>query len=214
MDKNQKLKRYCDAMAKRVEATPEERKQLPNAKELCKQLELSHTIADLAWYGDERNPAGVLPGSVSLPEDTDAAGAIVVELRTGVYQGKVNRDPSLDGTRKQSWGMIAVICGISEHRVSNLFSVAANLSREGLRKGAGGAFLQKDPRFYAGTMKGIGVEDVAPKKLTDTQRNELRAEAIKPDSKVTSVLPAKVNALRGKAKRRAQKATTAKKANA
>lgn len=152
---------------------------------------LSHAQADLAWYGDKRNPNHVTPGSVKLPQvpEKDAPGyevalrkqgLVVAELRAGTH--------TKFKEQKLSWGQIAVVCGTSESHVRRAFT-ATGLDSKGTRKGKGGRWLSDEPRYYVGNRKGIGVEHARPKSLNPTEVARTAGEA-------KTILPAKVEALR------------------
>lgn len=170
---------------------------------------LSHAQADLAWYGDHRNPQYVEPESVTLPvlpskgEDgyevaLRRQGLVVAELRKGLH-------PKHEGN-ELSWGQIAVVCGTSESHVRRAFT-ATGLDSKGTRKGRGGRWLSDEPRFYLGNRKGIGVEHARPKSLDPN-------EVARTSDKAVSIIPKRVEALRaevGGKVRTAAKATRARK---
>lgn len=194
------LKRYCDLMA-----------DGKGTKAALEATGLSHAQADLAWYGDPRNPNHVVPNSVKLPEvpDKDSDGYIVALRRRGlmVAEMRVGEHTSHKG-KLLSWGQIAVVAGLTESAVRAAFK-ATGIDSAGTRKGRGGRWLSDEPRFYTGNRKAIGVEDAAPRRLNPTEVMATSGEA-------KSVLPAATQKLRtqlrGKAKARARKATTARKA--
>lgn len=189
------LKRYCDLMA-----------DGKGAEAALESTGLSHAQADLAWYGDERNPQHVEPGSVKLPavppKGDDGyevafrrAGHIVASLRIGEH-------PDFEG-QKLSWGQIAVVTGKPESWVRRAFT-ATGIDSKGTRKGKGGRWLSDEPRYYLGNRKGIGVEDAQPKRLDP---NKVAQNA----DKAKSVLPGKVQALEASLAEGVRKATRASK---
>jgi hypothetical protein len=196
------LRQYCDMMAAGK-----------GAKVALEATGLSHAQADLAWYGDPRNPNHVERGCVPLPlPDSKADGYEVALRRAGlvVAQLRSGEHPKAKGER-MSWGQIAVMVGKPAATVERYFTFATGLSPDGMRKGKGGRFLAGEPRYYVGNRKGIGVEHERPRSLDP---NKVAKEA----DTATSILPTTTKRLatqlRGKAKQRARKATAAKKAAA
>jgi len=169
---------YCDLMA-----------EGKGTKVALEKSGLSHAMADLAWYGDKRNSKHVEldPQFVTLPEA--AQQVRVLEMRSA---------------QKLSWGVIAVITGKPESWVRNTFGKAAGVSSEGTRVNKGGRFLEREPRFYLGNRKGIGVEDPKPRLLNPT-------EVAKNADDAKSVLPAKLAIARKGTAARVRKATKDKK---
>lgn len=190
------LAAYCDLMA--------DGKGAPAALEATG---LSHAQADLAWYGDERNPQHVKPNSIKLPDvpakgddgyevQFRRAGLVVAELRAGEH--------ATYPEHKLSWGQIAVVVGKSESWVRRAFT-ATGLDSKGTRKGRGGRWLADEPRFYTGNRKGIGVEDAQPRRLDPRQ---VMATA----DKAVSVLPKRTEAIRSELGGKVRKAARATKA--
>jgi hypothetical protein len=170
---------------------------------------LSHAQADLAWYGDKRNPNHVTPGSVKLPPVPEKGddgyevalrmqGLVVAELRAGAHA----KFPE----EKLSWGQIAVVCGTTESHVRRAFT-ATGLDSKGTRKGRGGRWLSDEPRYYVGNRKGIGVEDAQPKRLNPVEVARTAADA-------QSVLPKRIATLKQQVSGNVAKATRARKGTA
>jgi AraC-like DNA-binding protein len=200
------LATYCDMMA-----------DGKGAKRALEATGLSHAQADLAWYGDSRNPNRVEPKSVVLPPlpgskepgyevALQLRGLIVAELRAGTHPLCVKRQGE-----QLSWGQIAVVVGLPASTVERYFKAATGLSADGMRKGHGGRYLGDEPRYYTGNRKAIGVEDPNPKRL------DIKALQATADT-VTSVLPSTTKRLatqlRKPKKRSAKRASAAKKAAA
>jgi hypothetical protein len=192
------LGRYCDLMA-----------DGKGAEAALEATGLSHAQADLAWYGDERNPQHVKPNSIKLPEVPSKgddgfevqfrrAGLVVAELRAGEHKQHPDQ--------KLSWGQIAVVCGKTESWVRRAFT-ATGIDSKGTRKGKGGRWLSDEPRFYLGNRKGIGVEDAQPKRLDP---NQVAASADKAKTK----LPELTSGLRAELGGAVRKATRARKSTA
>lgn len=176
------IQRYCEGMANHE-----------GSKNLLKETGLSHAQAGLAWYEHDLNPNRVERGCVeATPEN-------VVLLRAGTH-------PDFEGVR-MSWGYIMVACDRGETVVSNLFGVGSGIAREGTRSGKGGAFLNKEPRFYLNANKRAGVEDVKPRLLDP---NEV-AKASKDYEPKLPVIAKKVKAAKGRAAKRARAAANAAK---
>lgn len=189
------LARYCDLMA-----------DGKGAEAALEATGLSHAQADLAWYGDERNPQHVVPNSIKLPEVPHKgddgyevafrrAGLVVAELRAGEHTAHPDQ--------KLSWGQIAVVTGKTESWVRRAFT-ATGIDSKGTRKGRGGRWLSDEPRFYLGNRKGIGVEDAQPKRLNPD-------EVARTSDKATSKLPKLTEGLRAEVGGKVRKATRARK---
>jgi len=189
------LKAYCDMMA-----------EGKGAVVALEATGLSHAQADLAWYGDERNPQHVVPNSVKLPDipDRDDAGYEVALRRRGLVVADLRTGEHPKASGPLSWGQIAVVCGVSESAVRKAFT-ATGLDSKGTRKGRGGRWLSDEPRYYLGNRKGIGVEHARPKSLDPN-------EVAKTANTATSVLPKRTEAMRAELGGKVRKATRARKA--
>lgn len=191
------LTKYCDLRFKGI-----------GTAEALEQAGVGHVQADLAWYGDTRNPNHVPAKSVPLtmPDADDPQveskktriGLVIAELRIG--------DHAKFKGQKLSWGQIAVVTGLTESAVRRAFK-ATGVASEGTRKGRGGRFLNAEPLFYTEARKGIGVESEAPRKLDP---RKVAAEAA--DAK--SVLPTATKRLRTQLARKAKGTKVTPKAEA
>lgn len=193
------LTTYCDMMA--------------NGKGAVAALEatgLSHAQADLAWYGDARNPQHVVPNSVKLPPvPGKAEPGYEVAMRQAGLAVATLRSGEADGTR-YSWGQIAVLCGVPESAVRRYFK-ATGLDSAGTRKGRGGRWLADEPRYYTGGHKGVGVEDAAPRKLNPAEVAAKADQYVSVLPKATAQLKAQLGgAVRTAAKKQASKRQHAK----
>lgn len=193
-DRAKALARYCDLKA--------EGKSNDDALEASGMA--NHAAADLAWYGDSRNPNAVPVGVITLPavpakdepgyeSALNRRGLVIAELRIGEHAKFVGQ--------KLSWGQIAVICGITESAVRKAFT-ATGVASEGTRKGRGGRFLNAEPRLYLGNRKGIGVEDAKPRAIKPD------AAFMKASQEAKSVLPTATKRLKSALAKKA--GTTAK----
>lgn len=163
---------------------------------------LNHAQAGLAWYADERNPKGIVPGSFTIAGMTDAEAAKTVGLlRAGLHPKAMDR--------KFSEGDIMILCGSNEPQghgaltagaVRRLFGAATGLAFEGTRIGRGGRFLQSEagPIAYDGNRKSIGVEAPKPRSVSV---KELQATKDTVTSKLPTVLKAKTTAARSRARK-------------
>jgi hypothetical protein len=194
------VKIYCDAKA----AGKSNQEALDAAKAAAGEVGIGHSICDLNWYADPRNPAVVkpIPGGVPVAQHGDAA----VALRGGAgWVGHYEGVPL-------SWGKITIALGLftygdlksPEGKVSTLSSQASGLAREGQRIGRGGRHLSNDPALYVGNHKSIGVEDPKPRSV---DREALKAGADTYTSKVKAIAAKKAAAAK-----RVKKATAKKQA--
>lgn len=194
-DKAKACKVYCDQKA--------DGKSNQIAGEKAKAVTtIGHSILDLAWYADSRNPQFV-PDLGIKPEDRQAA---VIALRAGLgWKG------ALEG-RKLSWGMLVIALGYwnpsdpksAEGQVRTMFGSNAGIASEGTRIGRGGRWLNNEPRFYTGNHKGAGVEDAKPRALDP---DEVMAGAADYKAKLPTIAKRKVTAAkrgRGKASPKAE----------
>lgn len=183
-------KLYCKGMALRLKD-----RNAPTAKLLLKQLDLSHSQADLAWYVSELNPERVEAASIEPTSEN------VVLLRAGKHPEYPDR--------VMSWGYIACAIGKPEGTVRNLFGQGAGIAAEGTRSGKGGAFLNKEPRFYLNANKRAGVEDEKPRLLDP---NEVAAKSADYEPKLPKIAAAK-KAAKTRAQKRAKAARNAQAAS-
>lgn len=160
------------------------------AKRALAETGLSHVQADFAWLRDPRNPRHVEPDPAFAKLDEAGQATYVVEQRAA---GK-------------SWGVIAVLCNRSEHWVRTTFSTAAGVAAEGTRTNNGGRYLEGRAELYTGNRKGLGVEDAAPRGK--------QVEDLPDPEKVQSIIPKRLEALKGGAKQRVAKKAATKKAPA
>jgi hypothetical protein len=181
-DRTKACRVYCDAKA-------EGKSNAEGLKLAQKVTQIGHALVGLAWYADTRNPAHTPVLEVSVDQRPVAA----VLLRDGKgWNGE------LVG-KKLSWGRICIALGMfnpedarsPEGQVRSLFSVEAKISSEGTRIGAGGRWLNGEPRFYTGNHKSLGVEDAKPRQLDP---NEVMAGADTYKSKLDRIAAAKARA--------------------
>lgn len=188
------LRTYCDAKF----AGKSNTEALAIAR---KTEEIGHSVADLAWYADTRNPNHT-PDLRVAPDQVEAA---VVALRGGKGWNGYGEGTAL------SWGRIGIAIGwydpatgkSPEGRIRTVFGRATGLASEGTRIGRGGRWLSDDRLLYVGNHKGIGVEDPKPR-LVD--RAALAAGADTYTSKVAALAAKQATAAKRARKPRTPKA--------
>jgi hypothetical protein len=162
--------------------------------DIKRQIPIQHSKLDRAWYLQ-----GILTGCPEelvrreFPTWAEAKQqAFVADLRN----------------RGLSWGQVSLRVGLTEGATQTRFEAATGLSAQGTRNGRGGAYFQKEERYYAGNRRKFGVEFDKAEGRPDP------AKVMKDADEATSILADRVKAAAKKAagSGRKAKARTAKQA--
>jgi hypothetical protein len=107
--------------------------------DIKRQIPIQHSKLDRAWYLQ-----GILTGCPEelvrreFPTWAEAKQqAFVADLRN----------------RGLSWGQVSLRVGLTEGATQTRFEAATGLSAQGTRNGRGGAYFQKEERYYAGNRR-------------------------------------------------------------
>lgn len=142
--------------------------------DIKRQIPIQHSKLDRAWY---------LQGILTEHPDE------LVRREFGTWpearQQAFVADPR---NRDLSWGQVSLRVGLTEGATQTRFEAATGLSAQGTRNGHGGAYFQKEERYYEGNRRKFGVEFDKAQGAPDP------AKVVKDAEEATSILAERVAA--------------------